>query len=200
MARNLPTRASLTLALLIGTPAMCAKPQPNSVTGTECGNRRLKGVYDADISAAVLEVASIWPVPRSFIKAVIQRESAFNPTALSSAGAIGLMQVLPSNAPRLGLAPGALWNPRKNILAGTRLLAVLLRHYQGDVISALVAYNTRARRRLALLPDNSETPSYVRAVLNSWATFERCEAQGRGRVKPRRRAVRLSGADVLPPA
>jgi Transglycosylase SLT domain len=172
MAQTLLTRASLTLALLVGTPAMCA-----DVTGNGCSKHGQKDVYDADISAALLDVASIWPMPLSFIKAVIQRESAFNPTALSSAGALGLMQVLPSNAPRLGLAPEALWSPTKNILAGTRLLAVLLRHYQGDVISALVAYNALPRRRLAQLPDNSETPSYVRAVLKFWAMFDKCEVE-----------------------
>ena len=41
-----------------------------------------------------------------------------------------------------------LWTPTKNILAGTRLLAILLRHYQGDLISALVAYNARAAAAL----------------------------------------------------
>jgi soluble lytic murein transglycosylase-like protein len=115
-------------------------------------------------------------MPSSFIKAVIQRESGFNPAAVSKAGAIGLMQVMPANAPRVGLSKEALWEPRNNILAGVRLLAVLLRHYQGDVISALVAYNARPRPRLAPLPDNGETPPYVLAVLRSWAKFERCDA------------------------
>jgi soluble lytic murein transglycosylase-like protein len=85
--------------------------------------------------------------------------------------------VLPSNAQRLGFAPDALWKPAQNVLAGTRLLAVLLRHYQGDVISTLVAYNAGPRPRLAPLPDNSETPAYVRAVLRFWARFEKCEAR-----------------------
>ena len=119
----------------------------------------------------------MWLLPVSLVKAVIQVESAFRPEALSSAGAIGLMQVLPSNAWRLGFVPQALYNPTDNILAGTRLLAALLRHYQGDVISALVAYNARPRRRLAPLPDNGETPAYVRAVLTSWRSFERCTAR-----------------------
>lgn len=120
-------------------------------------------------------MASVWAVPPSLIRAVILQESAFRPHAVSSAGAIGLMQVLPGNALRLGLTPQALWNPESNVLAGTRLLAVLLRHYQGDVISALVAYNARPRRRQAPLPDNPEIARYVRAVLHSWSAFQRCD-------------------------
>jgi hypothetical protein len=46
-----------------------------------------------------------------------------------------------------------------------RLLAVLLRHYEGDVISALVAYNARPRRLFAPIPRNGETPAYVWKVL-----------------------------------
>ncbi len=135
--------------------------------------------YQGEIAAAVLDAAAVWPVPASLIRAVILRESAFNPGALSPAGAIGLMQVLPSNARRLGMTPQGLWNPASNILAGTRMLAVLLQHYQGDVISALVAYNARARRPFAPLPENLETPGYVRGVLRSWSAFQRCEAQAR---------------------
>jgi len=131
--------------------------------------------YDGEIRAAARAVATVWPLPVSLIRAVIRRESNFNPLAVSPAGAVGLMQVMPYNARRLGLPPSALWNPAANVLAGSRLLAVLLRHYRGDVISALVAYDARPRRRLAPLPKNGETPSYVRAVLLSWAAFARCE-------------------------
>ncbi|MGO8969022.1 MAG: lytic transglycosylase domain-containing protein [Myxococcaceae bacterium] len=131
--------------------------------------------YEGEIRAAVLDVAAVWPLPVSFIKAVILRESGFRPSAVSASGAVGLMQVLPSNARRLGFAPEALWSPASNVLAGTRLLAVLLKHYGGDVISALVAYNASPRRKFAPLPQNAQTPAYVRSVLHAWAAFERCE-------------------------
>lgn len=128
--------------------------------------------YDAEISAAVADVAEVWVVPPALVKAVIRRESAFNPKARSKAGAIGLMQVMPFNAARLGFTEKQLWDPAKNILAGVRLLAVLLKHYDGDLISALVAYNAGPRRLAAPIPRNGETPAYVKAVL---AYF--CEAQ-----------------------
>jgi soluble lytic murein transglycosylase-like protein len=135
--------------------------------------------YDGEIRAATASVGHIWPVPHSFVKAVIHRESGFHPRAASSAGAIGLMQVMPFNARRLGVSPSALWTPATNILAGTRLLAVLLRHYQGDVISTLVAYNAGPRRPLAPVPENGETPQYVQGVLASWQLLRQCESGAR---------------------
>jgi soluble lytic murein transglycosylase-like protein len=131
-------------------------------------------VFDADIRAATASVAGIWPVPDSFVKAVIHRESGFQPRAVSAVGAIGLMQVMPFNARRLGVRSSQLWTPATNILAGTRLLAVLLRHYRGDVISTLVAYNAGPRQPFAPVPRNGETPQYVRGVLTSWGAIRRC--------------------------
>jgi soluble lytic murein transglycosylase-like protein len=138
------------------------------------GCRKPKPALEAAIARAVAEVAFVWPLPHSFVAAVIEQESAFRPDAVSSAGAIGLMQIMPANAERVGLPPGVLFSPTANILAGTRLLAVLLKHYRGDVISALVAYNAGPRRPRAPLPNNGETPAYVRAVLRSWTRYERC--------------------------
>jgi soluble lytic murein transglycosylase-like protein len=84
------------------------------------------------------------------------------------------MQVLPRNATLLGVAPDQLSVPKLNILAGTRLLAILLRQYRGDLIAALVAYNARPRRLFAPLPENGETAPYVRRVIAHWRSFERC--------------------------
>jgi soluble lytic murein transglycosylase-like protein len=131
-------------------------------------------LYATEIAAAVRDVERVWTVPPALVRAIIQAESGFQPQALSAAGAIGLMQVLPRNAGRLGVQPGQLWEAGPNVLAGTRLLAVLLRHYRGDVVSALVAYNARPRRRFAPVPENGETAGYVRQVLASWRDAEWC--------------------------
>jgi|GEM_PF-6866476 len=175
-------RYVLGLALLAGGRAG-ARPGPGPA---ECQAHS----YGAEIDAAVRDVFRIWPVPPPLIRAVILRESDFNPGAISSAGAVGLMQVLPSNAGRLGVTVEALRTPAGNILAGTRLLAVLLRHYRGDVLSALVGYNALPRRPFSPMPDNLETPGYVRAVMRSWWLFERCTespASTRRRKAPRTR-------------
>ena len=74
--------------------------------------------FGEEIHAAVDETKSVFPVPVTLVRAVIQQESGFNPKALSPCGAIGLMQVMPFNAERLGLkSEKELWVPRLNILA-----------------------------------------------------------------------------------
>jgi soluble lytic murein transglycosylase-like protein len=127
--------------------------------------------FEAQIAAAVRDVEEVFHVPPALVKAVIEQESGFDPRARSGAGAIGLMQVMPFNAEKVGLRVEDLWVPAKNILAGVRLLAVLLRHYQGDVISALAAYNARPRQLFAPLPQNGETPRYVLSVLHLFESY-----------------------------
>jgi soluble lytic murein transglycosylase-like protein len=127
--------------------------------------------FEVEINAAVEDVRAVWPVPAELVRAVIRQESAFNPKAKSSAGAIGLMQLMPTNGARLGLTEPELWEPAKNVLAGTRFLAVLLRHYDGDLISALVAYNAHPMKLGAPIPRNGETPAYVARVLRYYAQY-----------------------------
>jgi soluble lytic murein transglycosylase-like protein len=121
--------------------------------------------FEREIDAALAETAEIYPVPKALVVAVISVESGFRPHAVSRAGAKGLMQLMPYTARRVGIAERQLFNPALNILGGVRLLAVLLRHYDGDVISTLVAYNARPRELYAPLPGNGETPGYVYRVL-----------------------------------
>ncbi len=127
--------------------------------------------YDREIAAAIEDVHDVHHVPAALVKAVITQESSWNPRAVSRAGALGLMQLLPATAAKVGVSREELFDPAKNILAGVRLLAVLLRHYDGDVISALTAYNARPRRLFAPIPQNGETPGYVRAVLANYARY-----------------------------
>ena len=129
--------------------------------------------YAAEISAATADVERVHAVPEPLVRAVIQQESSFNPRAYSKSGAIGLMQVMPFNAPLVGLRERDLWDPAKNILAGVRLLAVLLKYYRGDVISVLVAYNAGPRRPFAPIPRNGETPAYVARVLGFFREYRK---------------------------
>jgi soluble lytic murein transglycosylase-like protein len=127
--------------------------------------------YDIEIESAVTEASRVYPVPKALVKAIISVESSFDPRAVSPTGAIGLMQILPRTARRLGVGVGQLHQPRENIRAGVRLLAILLRHYRGDIISTLVAYNARPRRLFDRIPQNGETPVYVRRVLARIRSF-----------------------------
>lgn len=127
--------------------------------------------YDREITIAIEDVGDVYRVPIALVKAVITQESSWNPRAVSRAGALGLMQLLPATAAKVGVSREELFDPAKNILGGVRLLAVLLRHYDGDVISTLTAYNARPRRLFAPIPQNGETPRYVEAVLTYYARF-----------------------------
>lgn len=127
--------------------------------------------YDAEISTAINDVREVWPVPPALVRAVIRTESAFNPRAVSHVGAKGLMQLMPETALRVGIAESELFTPAKNILGGVRLLAALLKHYKGDVVSALVAYNSGPKAS-GIVPSNGETPAYVLRILQFWSEYD----------------------------
>jgi soluble lytic murein transglycosylase-like protein len=127
--------------------------------------------FEAEIAAAVDDVADVWPVPPALVRAVIRQESAGDPKAVSPAGARGLMQLMPETALKVGVDPRLLHQPGPNILAGVRLLAALLRYYAGDVVSALVAYNSGPKAP-AVVPSNAETPAYVLRILAYWRRYD----------------------------
>jgi soluble lytic murein transglycosylase-like protein len=143
------------------------------------GGRR-DAAYDQAIDTAVRDVADLYPVTAPLVKAIIRQESDFNPKARSRVGAIGLMQLMPFNAPKVGLREAELWIPERNILGGTRLIAALLRYYNGDMVAALAAYNAKPRNPFAPLPRNGETPAYVAAVLRYYDEYTRSGGGGLG--------------------
>jgi soluble lytic murein transglycosylase-like protein len=108
-------------------------------------------------------------LPPEFVVSVAKVESALRTDALSSKGAIGVMQLMPATAKSLGADP---YDVRQNIDAGARLLRELLLKYDGDVIKALSAYNAGpgAVARYQGLPPFDETRRYVNKVIDSYQT------------------------------
>lgn len=100
--------------------------------------------------------------------AVIAVESAGRPQAVSSAGAQGLMQLIPATAERFGVTDA--FNTTQNIQGGVKYLDWLLKHFDNDVVLALAGYNAGegAVRRNSGVPPFAETRDYVPKVLAAW--------------------------------
>lgn len=112
-------------------------------------------------------------VDPNLLAAVMNQESGGNPTAVSRAGAAGLMQLMPRTAEGLGLSDAERLDPAKNVDAGARLLRRLLDRYNGDVSLTLAAYNAGAGsvQRHNGIPPFAETQRYVPNVLAKYEQF-----------------------------
>ena len=100
----------------------------------------------------------------ALVKAVIHTESGGNPHAVSRAGAMGLMQLMPENVHEAGVSDP--FDPEQNIAAGTEQLSGLMQRYHGDLDLALAGYNAGPGNvhKYGGVPPFAETQSYIRKV------------------------------------
>ena len=120
----------------------------------------------AEFEHIINSCAAEFGVDRSLVKAVIHAESGYNPNAVSSKGAAGLMQLMPGTAQDLKVADS--FNPSDNIRGGVRYLRFLLDTFKGNVTLALAAYNAGLSKvaKYGGIPPYDETRNYVSKVLS----------------------------------
>lgn len=125
---------------------------------------KVAGKNTADFDGIIDQAASMFNIPAKLIKSVIQKESNFNPNAISHAGASGMMQLMPATARGLGVKN--VFDPAENIIAGSKYLRQMLDRYDNNLELALAAYNAGPGNvdKYGGIPPFKETQNYVQKV------------------------------------
>ena len=139
------------------------------------GSRKGRIRYDEDnvrrYTRLIDRVSRELSLDRNLIHAVVRVESAYDPEAVSRAGAVGLMQLMPATAKRYGVRNS--YNPNQNVYAGVLHLRNLIQQFN-DVVLALAAYNAGENAVIQYgykVPPYPETQSYVRKVLTFYRQY-----------------------------
>ncbi|HEY2718821.1 MAG TPA: lytic transglycosylase domain-containing protein [Solirubrobacteraceae bacterium] len=148
----------------------------SSPAATSTGAQSGSGPYDGLIEAAATRNG----VDPAVLHGLIQQESGFDPNSQSSAGAVGLTQLMPSTAASLGVSDPR--NPVQSIEGGARYLAEMMQKFSGNVSDALAAYNAGpgAVQRYGGVPPYAETQQYVGKVLGYAAEYRQSTGAGSG--------------------
>lgn len=120
----------------------------------------------------IANIANTHRIDPLLLHAVIYQESRYRQTAVSHAGAKGLMQIMPGTGRLLGVQPGRLTDPMTNVDAGARLLRKLHRKYGGNFELVLAAYNAgegAVQKYGNAIPPYRETQDYVKKVMAKYS-------------------------------
>ena len=129
------------------------------------GSIKEKINYNGDFNDIINSAAKKYNISSSIIKSVIKAESNFNPTVVSTAGAMGLMQLMPETARALKVDDA--FDPLQNIEGGVRYLKDMLEKFGGNLELALAAYNAGPGNvvKYGGIPPFKETQSYVNKIM-----------------------------------
>ncbi|MBN1172250.1 MAG: transglycosylase SLT domain-containing protein [Micromonosporaceae bacterium] len=154
------------VATLGGSAASSALLRPASLRGTDSTSSA--GVPYAGLFQSA---AAKYGISATLLAAVAKVESNYNPTAVSKAGAKGLMQIMPGTAKGLGVDP---LNPAQAVDGAARLLVSNLKQFNGSLSLALAAYNAGAGavKKYGGIPPYAETQAYVPKVKAAMAQLE----------------------------
>jgi len=147
-------------ASLGGVTATLSAPAPIVPIALECDP-----LPAPQVESLVGETAERDGVDAGLLRTVMKRESGFRPCAVSSKGAMGLMQLMPATAEQLGILDP--FDAASNVDGGARFLRQLLNKYSGDVPKALGAYNAGPAKvdAAGAVPNIPETMDYVRQIV-----------------------------------
>lgn len=122
--------------------------------------------YGTNFDQIIKRAAERFNVPEKLISSIIKQESNFDPSATSSAGASGLMQLMPGTAKYLGVTNSL--DPEQNIMGGAKYISQMLSQFDGNIETALAAYNAGpgAVKKYDGIPPYKETQNYVQKVMN----------------------------------
>jgi hypothetical protein len=147
--------------------AGCAMSRRDVVPATDRAPDRYTR-YDAFI----LEAARLYALPQPLIRAIIKAESDYDPRVVSCAGAKGLMQLMPDVEREQHVVH--VFEPRENILGGTRLLRLNANRFRGDLVLTVAAYHAGpgAVEKYRGVPPYETTQQYVKSVLKYYYQFK----------------------------
>ena len=154
-----------------------ARPDPHPVFSARTNPAvRPNPAARPELASAFRRAGSAVDLSPALLSAVASQESRFRPAAISRAGAIGVMQLMPGTARDLGCDP---FDLTQNVAGGARYLRAMMDAFQGDLPLALAAYNAgpAAVRRYGGVPPYAETRAYVDAILRNLSALAIAEGQ-----------------------
>lgn len=134
-------------------------------------------------------------LPPGLLKSLAKAESSFKPEAVSKAGAIGVMQLMPATAAQYGAKGEDIKNTEKNIDAGAKYLKHLLDMFGGDAKLAVAAYNAgegTVQRAGNKIPDIAETKGHVEKVMKYWSETPASSPESTSELTPPVKDMRIS--------
>lgn len=138
-----------------------------SITVNDLASTKPVKIDDQRLKSIIEKAAETYNLPVQLIEEVIRHESNFQINAKSSAGASGLMQLMPETAKSLGVKN--IFDPVENVMAGSKYLRQMLDKYNGNIELALAAYNAGPGNvdKYKGIPPFEETKNYVKSIISA---------------------------------